>query len=161
MDYSKYDSVLVNGIENFEKKIEDYASWIINGGLRFQSGWALAIQCPITCPEAARACAKIAYEQGARDVSVFWTDPFSNLEKFCHSKDEELDNEGLWPEIVRKRYDDKDIAYVIFKCENPEFLNPAGQERQLKFGQIVNANYASFKAGLRFPYVITAASNRE
>ena len=33
-----YDKVLVDGIENFEEKIEAYASWIINGGIRFQKG---------------------------------------------------------------------------------------------------------------------------
>ena len=68
---TKYDPVLVAGIENFEKKIEDYASWIVNGGLRFQPGWALAIACPVTCPDIARACTAEASKQGARDVTVF------------------------------------------------------------------------------------------
>ena len=38
MKNCNYDKILLDGIENFEKKIEDYASWIINGGLRFQKG---------------------------------------------------------------------------------------------------------------------------
>ncbi len=67
----EYDKVLVEGIENFEEKIEAYASWIINGGLRFEKGWALGIACPITCPDIARALTKVAYKQGARDVTVY------------------------------------------------------------------------------------------
>lgn len=65
-----YNPLLVKGVENFERKIEDYARLLLSYGVKFKKGWALAIECPTICPDLARACSKIAYKMGAKDVMI-------------------------------------------------------------------------------------------
>ena len=65
-----YDKVLVDGIENFEDKLRDYAQLILNKGTYFQKGWALALECPTVAPELARMLTEEAYKLGACDVQI-------------------------------------------------------------------------------------------
>ena len=157
----EYDKVLVEGIENFEEKIEAYASWIINGGLRFEKGWALGIACPITCPDIARALTKVAYKQGARDVTVYWDDPYTQREKFANAEDKYLENNDPWPDRAKEKYGVKNLAFVYLLCACPSFFNDLPIEKQLKNSQWTNTVFGSFKRGLDVPYTICAASNRE
>ena len=77
-----YNPLLVKGVENFEKKIEDYARLLLSYGVKFEKGWALAIECQTVCPDLARACSKVAYEMGAKEVVVSWIDPYVTREKY-------------------------------------------------------------------------------
>ena len=156
-----YDKVLVDGIENFEEKIEAYASWIINGGIRFQKGWALGIACPITCPDLARALTREAYRQGARDVTVYWADPYTDRENYAHSEEQYLENRQPWPDRCREKYGNTDLAFVIVFCNGPDFMDDLDISRQLYVNAWQSSNFQNFKRGLEIPYTICAASNRE
>lgn len=80
-----YNPLLVKGVENFEKKIEDYAKLLLSYGVKFEKGWALAIECPTICPDLARACSKVAYDMGAKDVMVSWIDAYVTREKYSNA----------------------------------------------------------------------------
>ena len=85
-----YSELLTHGIDNFEKKIEDYARLLLMFGVRFKKGWALAVECPNISTDLGRALSKVAYEMGARDVLMCWFDPYISSEKYAHASDEYL-----------------------------------------------------------------------
>ena len=65
-----YNSLLVKGVENFEKKIEDYAKLLLCEGVNFKEGMALVVHCPVSSPDIARACVSQAFKMGASDAEV-------------------------------------------------------------------------------------------
>lgn len=156
-----YSELLVNGIDNFEKKIEDFASAIINAGLRFQKGWALAIECPTVSPDIARALTKEAYRQGARDVMISWYDPYIARFKYLNSEKKYLGNEVCWPDVAREKYGNKDIAYILIWSNNTDFYMGAPSDRQMLYNQNDARNFEAFKRDLQFPYVYTCAGSQE
>lgn len=156
-----YNELLVKGIENFDKKIEDYARLIVKGGVRFQKGWALVIDCPVVCPDLARACAKVAYEEGACDVTISWRDPYVINDKFANCEEAYLDNESIWPDDARQKYENQDIAFIVFMSDSKAFHQNISMDRAIIYNKYISKLFESFKRGLEIPYTICGAACQE
>lgn len=155
-----YNSLLVKGVENFEKKIEDYARLLLVYGVKFQKGWALAMECPTFCPDLARACSKVAYEMGAKDVMMSWFDPYIARKKYMNSDISKLGEEYDWPQAARDKYGD-DLAFLLIESYNTDFFNNVETERVALYNKSVQSEYASLKYKLKIPYVICVTASKE
>ena len=93
MQKCKYDKVLLEGIENFEDKLRDYAQLILKKGIYFQKGWALALECPTVAPELARMLIEEAYKLRACDVQMCHWDPYIARTKYKNSEMQYLGHE--------------------------------------------------------------------
>ena len=61
-------------MENFNELLKKYADFIVRVGVNPQPGQTLIIRCPLEAAPLARLCVRSAYEAGARDVQVDWSD---------------------------------------------------------------------------------------
>ena len=61
-------------MENFTLLLKKYADFIVRVGVNPQPGQTLIINCCLEAAPLARLCVRSAYEAGARDVLVNWSD---------------------------------------------------------------------------------------
>ena len=61
-------------MENFDILLKKYADFIVRVGVNPQPGQTLIINCCLEAAPLARLCVRSAYEAGARDVLVNWSD---------------------------------------------------------------------------------------
>ena len=61
-------------IEHFDSLLAKYADFIVRVGVNVQPGQTLIIAAPIAAAPLARLCAASAFDAGARDVRVDWSD---------------------------------------------------------------------------------------
>ena len=61
-------------MENFNELLQKYADFIVRVGVNPQPGQTLIINCPLDGAPLARLCVRSAFEAGARDVQMNWTD---------------------------------------------------------------------------------------
>ena len=61
-------------MENFTLLLKKYADFIVRVGVNPQPGQTLVINCCLEAAPLARLCVRSAYEAGARDVLVNWSD---------------------------------------------------------------------------------------
>lgn len=58
----------------FESLLKKYADFIVRVGVNVQPGQTLIINCPLEAAPLCRLCVRSAFEAGARDVRVDWSD---------------------------------------------------------------------------------------
>src|SRR5699024_1490511 len=61
-------------MQNFEQLLQKYADFIVRVGVNVQPGQTLILSAPLAAAPLARLCAASAFEAGARDVRVDWSD---------------------------------------------------------------------------------------
>ena len=61
-------------MKNFEALLKQYAEFIVRVGCNVQPGQTLIIKAPLAAAPLARLCVRSAFEAGARDVRVDWSD---------------------------------------------------------------------------------------
>lgn len=61
-------------LENFDQLIEKYANLFVTTGVNVQEGHTISLSCSVDNAKLARAIAKAAYEKGADEVLIDWTD---------------------------------------------------------------------------------------
>ena len=61
-------------MKNFDELLKKYADFIVRVGVNPQPGQTLIINCCLEAAPLARLCVRSAYEAGARDVLVNWSD---------------------------------------------------------------------------------------
>lgn len=155
-----YDPLLVKGVENFERKIEDYAKLLLSEGVNFKEGMALVVHCPTSSPDIARACVKQAYKMGASDTQVVWYDHYVDHERYEFNAKDNLNKEELWPEVAKKKYG-KNVAFIIVQSYGSEFFSDLDDDRAALYNKYSSAEYESFKRGLEYPYTICVAAGPE
>src|SRR5690625_975131 len=80
---------------------EKYAELALKTGVNLQKGQALMIRSTIESADFTRIVVRKAYELGAKDVHVNWSDDELTLLKYKHAPDEVLSHFPDWQEIGR------------------------------------------------------------
>lgn len=127
-------------------KIEKYADLLVRIGINIQKDQTLMITSPIECAEFARLAAKKAYEAGAREVVMRWTDEQSTHTKFKMANDEIFDEFPQWTVDYFNHYADKDTAFLSIAASDPELMkdvDPKRMARANKAGSIALEHYRS------------------
>ena len=73
-----------------EEKLREYAHLIVSVGLNLQKGQTLILSSPVECAPFARLCASAAYDLGAGEVVLNWTDDYITRERFLRAQDAAL-----------------------------------------------------------------------
>ena len=86
---------------NFEQRLQAYAELLIKTGVSLRDGQDLVIRSPLEGRELVVACARVAYEVGAEDVHVIWSDDDLILLKYQCAPDEIL---NTVPDFEQDKY---------------------------------------------------------
>ena len=112
-----------------EEKLREYAHLIVSVGLNLQKGQTLILSSPVECAPFARLCASAAYDLGAGEVVLNWSDDFITREKFLRARDAAFETPRAWRKAFFTDYASEGAAYLRIDAEDPETLLGVSPER--------------------------------
>ena len=83
-------------MKNFDELLKKYADFIVRVGVNPQPGQTLIINCPLDGAPLARLCVRSAFEAGARDVQMNWTDDAVTRTRMELCSEEALTDHKSW-----------------------------------------------------------------
>lgn len=129
---------------DFNTKLENYASLSIKKGVNLQKGQILVIAAPIHSYEFVRLLAEKAYEAGAHNVHVEWSDEELAKLKLDHAPMEAIQEYPWWHSKAREELAERGAAFITVKSSDPDLLKDADA------GKVAAANKAAGEAMKNF-----------
>lgn len=102
--------------------LEKYARLAVVMGANVQPGQLLVIQAPVTDYEFVRMCVKAAYEAGAGEVSVNWSDEQNSLMSYQYCSLETLTEVPQWSYDKRAWAQEKGCCFLYVDSQTPGLL---------------------------------------
>ncbi|NLK42874.1 MAG: aminopeptidase [Tissierellia bacterium] len=109
-------------MSNFQAKLNDYAKLCVKVGINIQPGQPLVVNAPIEGVEFVRLIAKNAYEAGASEVYVNWSDEVITRLKYENAPMEVFENFPKWYADGLEDYAKKGAGYISISAQDPELL---------------------------------------
>lgn len=116
-------------MEDFNKKLDEYAKLIVNFGANVQAGKPVRISCPVDSANFARMLASHAYARGASEVKVIWQDDFLTKERYLHASEDVLKTVHDFTYDELEYYYESGVTSISIYAEDPELLNGIDPER--------------------------------
>ncbi|KAA9004171.1 aminopeptidase [Paenibacillus spiritus] len=107
----------------FEAKLNKYAELAVKIGINVQPGQTLVINAPVSTAEFVRLIAEQAYETGAGNVIVNWSDERITRLKFEHAADEVFSTPPKWLAGEWTELAEQGAAFLSVIAEDPDALN--------------------------------------
>ncbi|GGJ82795.1 aminopeptidase [Lentibacillus kapialis] len=127
-----------------QKTKEKYAELALRTGVNLQENQALMINAPVEGADFTRIVAKKAYEMGAKDVHINWSDDELTLLKYENAPDEVIENFPDWRVNLYESYAEDGAAVLSIHSTNPDLLKDIDSSR------VAKANKASSQAMKNF-----------
>lgn len=112
-----------------DMQLERYAQLVVRAGINIQKGQTLVIISPIECASFVHMLAKDAYQEGAKDVIINWTDELLSRIRFIHAPDEVFDEFPQWQKEFYLSYVRQGAAFLYISASDPELLKGVNSER--------------------------------
>ncbi|MCE7699901.1 MAG: aminopeptidase, partial [Methanobacterium paludis] len=110
-------------MENFDQLLDHYADITVTVGLNVQKGQDVLILAPVESPEFVRRTVKKAYQVGAKDVYVEWTDETVTRTRFELAPDEAFQSYPAWRANSYQELADHNAAFLYIYSPNPDLLS--------------------------------------
>lgn len=121
-------------MNNHEHNLEKYAELGVKIGINVQKGQTLVITAPLHTAEFVRIVAKKAYEVGAKNVHVEWSDEDLTRIKYEMAPDEAFKEFPQWRAKGFEEMAEEGAAFLYISSMNPDLLKGIDPDR------IANAN---------------------
>lgn len=106
-----------------DKRIENFAKLAVGFGVNVREGEGVLINTPVESPELARLITKVAYEKGARSVSIDWRDDTITRLTYDNQSQETLNEVADWKiEKLKYQIADKKSNRISISAEDPDLL---------------------------------------
>ncbi|MBQ9459235.1 MAG: aminopeptidase [Oscillospiraceae bacterium] len=112
-----------------EQKLREYAKLLIEVGLGFQKGQTLLLSSPAECARFARLCAGAAYDAGARDVVLNWSDDAAERQRYLYASDDAFDTYPAWNASMHNGLARGGGASLTISAKDPEAFKGVDPER--------------------------------
>ncbi|WP_211746998.1 aminopeptidase [Paenibacillus sp. Marseille-Q4541] len=129
---------------DFQTKLDNYAELLVKVGVNVQKGQTVVLNISIEVPELARAIVKKAYEAGAYQVKVNWSDDAVSRIQYDMASEESFLDVPKHTAAERVEQAENGAAFITIKSDDPDLL--AGVPSQ----KIINANKTLSTALTRF-----------
>lgn len=131
-------------MKNFTEKLEKYAELAVKVGVNIQQGQTLVIKTTLDAAVLVRLIAKKAYEAGANDVFVQWSDDAVDRLRFAMAPEETLQTFSTWYAKEREEFAAKGAAFMSIVSSGPDWLQGIQPARIASFNKA--------KATAMYPY---------
>lgn len=122
VNYS-YDNKRRSGtLKNFDNLLEKYAELCVKVGINIKEGQPLVINAPIEGLEFVRLLSKSAYELGASEVHVNWSDETLTKLKYKNSPMEVFENYPKWKADSLEDFAKRRAGFISISSSDPELL---------------------------------------
>lgn len=116
-------------MDSFNNTLKKYAELAVKVGVNIQKGQTLVINSPIECAEFARLLSKEAYNAGAKEVHVEWSDEELALIKFMNAPEEAFKEFPRWKAEGYEALAKNGAAFLSISASNPELLRDVDPKR--------------------------------
>ncbi|SEA91749.1 aminopeptidase [Thalassobacillus cyri] len=129
---------MIKGIYEFisEAQLKKYAELAVRAGVNLQKNQLLIIHSDIQNATFARLIQTVAYEAGASNVFIDWTDEQSTKEFYLNAADSVIDHFPDWQAARFKEWDDAGAAYIHIISENLDVFKGVSPERISRFQKV-------------------------
>lgn len=107
---------------NIKKNMEKLADLVVKKGVNVQKGQPVILRCPVERADFARLVAKKAYERGAVEVVIQWSDDPLTLMLFENAPVEHFKEVPHWMVERTKYYMEKGACVISIAATDPELL---------------------------------------
>ena len=113
----------------WQQQLEQYAELIVKVGVNIQQGQPLFVTCSVDMAQLARLIAKKAYETGASNVHIEWTDEMLSRLKYENAADDVFTAYPEYEALKRNTFVEKGGAFVSIVSDNPDLLKGIDSSR--------------------------------
>lgn len=128
-----------------EQMLEKYARLIVKTGINLQKNQILVIKSPIECASVTRRVAEIAYQEGAKDVVVFWQDELFSKIRYLHAPEEIFDQFPEWQKEFYLSYVGQGAAFLTISATDPELMKDVNPQRMVRAQKASNVALQEFR----------------
>ena len=146
-------------VYTLEEKKKEYAALLIRVGLSVQKGHHLIIHAPVSAAEFARYCMNEAYNCGAAEVEVIWSDDAVTRAHFLHADDAYIDSTPEWRKALMNGYAKEGASRLFIEATDPMNLAGVDPDRLLRSARVKGKDFAEFyrlETTNGFPWCIAA-----
>ncbi|MGD6802413.1 aminopeptidase [Rossellomorea vietnamensis] len=142
---------MIKGIYEFisESQLKKYAELAVRAGVNLQQNQLLIVHSDIQNAALARLIQKAAYEAGASNVFIVWTDEQSAKEFYLNAADSVIDHFPDWQAARYKEWDDAGAAYIHIVSENLDAFKEVSTERISRFQKASRTKLKDYHAKIR------------
>ncbi len=126
----------------FEQKLAQYASIVVKIGLNLQKDQELVINAPLETADFARMVSKEAFEAGAKDVYINWSDEQSTKLRYTYASAQTLSEVAPALVDMRMYYQARGAAFLSIHAEDPTLMADIDKK---KLGAAARARGIAFK----------------
>jgi aminopeptidase len=131
-------------VSDFQNKLVKYAELVLRMGVNLQNNQSLMVNAPTEALEFVRVVAEKAYEMGAKDVHINWSDEKLTRLKYENAPMEVLEDIPQWRVDMHDYFAEDGAAVLSIKPSNPDLL------KGIDPSKIAAANKAAGKALTNF-----------
>lgn len=116
-----------------EKQIENYVELTIRKGVNIQKGQILVINSPVETYDFTRKLVEKAYEFGASEVVVHWSDEVCGKYRYLYGAEEIFDIFPNWQKESLDYYVKKGAAFLSVYASDPDILKEVDKSRVARY----------------------------
>lgn len=118
---------------DFQRNLEKYAELAVKVGVNIQPGQTLVVNTTLDSAEFVRLVVKNAYEVGANNVVVNWTDDAVSRLKYDLAPDEAFHEYPMWRAKEQEELAENGAAFMAIVSSSPDLLKGVNPERIANF----------------------------
>ena len=102
-------------------------------GINVQKGQMIVVSCPVDCAPFGRQLARAAYDAGAKDVVMSWTDDFCAREHWLRADDSLFDAVYPWDALRSEQLAREEAGFISVSGSDPENLRGVDPDRLRRY----------------------------
>ena len=131
-----------------QELLKKYANLVVKVGVNIQQDQLLVINAPIECADFARLIAEEAFEAGAHDVVVSWSDEQLAHIRYAKGRKEIFTEFPEWKVRFYQDYAEQGAAFVSIVARDPEIFKDIEAEKLTLSSQAAGAALLEYRARL-------------
>ncbi|WP_368659161.1 aminopeptidase [Metabacillus halosaccharovorans] len=149
---------------NFQKSLEKYADLSVRVGVNLQPNQNLTINASIEVVDFVRLVVKKAYEAGARNVYVEWSDDVITRTRFELASEESLNDYPEWKARGLETLAENDGAFMSIISSDPDLLSGIDPKRiaaSTKAAGMALSKYRNYLQADKASWSVIAAASKK
>jgi len=148
---------------SFNENLTKYAELAVKVGVNIQEGQSLYITASIDNPEFVRLLTKTAYEVGAKQVYVDWTDDVITRTRFELAPSESFTEYPAWKIQEREQLAEQGAAFMSVLSSSPDLLKGIDSSRIAAFQKAAGtalSKYRQYVQSDKISWTVVAAPSK-
>ncbi len=143
----------------FEEKLNEYARLIVMAGVHVNKGQQVLLRCPLECYEFGRRVVREAYEAGASEVVIKWSDAYCERLRYDNAPMEVLSRVRDWAADELNTLAKENTAFISLTGADPEAFKgipPEKLQAGMKESHAKLADYIKLQSSMGIKWTVAA-----